>query len=104
MFYYSPLLTPVNSLNIFKNALFINKWFSKQLFQILGIRLIPHEARVFFTNLINDSIKLREEGKITQTDMMQLLLETKKKYDANREKENTKGNVIIIFLYGLIGN
>lgn len=61
---------------------------------MLGIRLIPDEARAFFTNLINESIRLREEGKIVQTDMMQLLLQTKKEYDACDETVNETGNLI----------
>lgn len=40
----------------------------------------------FFIGLINDIIKLKEEGQSDQWDMMNMLLEAKKEYEAQQKK------------------
>lgn len=56
------------------------------LLQLLGLRMFSKDTSDFFINIINDSIKLREEGKIVQQDMIHLLLEAKREYEVQQEK------------------
>lgn len=49
--------------------------------------MLPNDANEFFKNLVKQTIKLREEGKIVRVDMMQLLMEAKKEYESQQSLE-----------------
>lgn len=61
-------------------------------FQTLGIQLLSNETMSFFKNLIDDSIRLREEGKIVQKDMIQLLMDAKHESDIQEQKAAQGGS------------
>lgn len=61
-------------------------------FQFLGLQLLPKDTTDFFKTIVNETIKMREDGKIVQTDMMHFLLEAKKEYEA--QEEIGKGKII----------
>lgn len=62
---------------------------------MLGLQLLPQETTTFFKNL-TETIQLREEGKIIQMDMMQLLMQAKREYDIQQQNPGQEGwkNVI----------
>lgn len=58
---------------------------------MLGFKIVPEGTDVFFKNLSYEAIRLREEGKIAQTDMMKLLIDAKKEYEAEQQKAAEDG-------------
>lgn len=58
---------------------------------MLGLEILPHGTSDFFKNLGYEAIRLREEGKIVQVDMMQLLIDAKKDYEAQQQKAAETG-------------
>lgn len=78
----------------------------------LRTSIFNKEAMSFFYNIIDDTIKTREEKKIARPDMIHLLLEAKKGNIQTEEKEvidtgfatvnetiNTTGNLFLFYLH-----
>ncbi|XP_060522639.1 cytochrome P450 9e2-like [Cylas formicarius] len=63
---------------------FIGHLIVPKLFRILGITIIDSKLSKFFTQIITETIKAREEGGIVRPDMINLLLQARKgvKHDA----------------------
>ncbi|CAG9827797.1 unnamed protein product [Diabrotica balteata] len=57
---------------------FLFSTFLPSVSKLLNIRLVKEEIGDFFTNIIEDSIKMREEKGLVRPDMIQLMLDTRK--------------------------
>lgn len=55
------------------------------ILQVFKIKFIPDGVAKFFTKLIEDTIKLREEKGIVRPDMIHLLMEARKGNQKNEE-------------------
>ncbi|CAG9827798.1 unnamed protein product [Diabrotica balteata] len=80
------------NLNDFRKiASFLINMFFPNIAKLFNIRIIDVEHGEFFKNIIDDTIKFREEKGICRPDMIQMLLEARKKlYD--HDKKNEKSN------------
>uniref|UniRef100_A0A6P7H9V0 Cytochrome P450 9e2-like n=1 Tax=Diabrotica virgifera virgifera TaxID=50390 RepID=A0A6P7H9V0_DIAVI len=73
------MVSRVSNLNKFSKLIrFMGFLLAPKLYRFLGLKLSDKEETSFFVNLVNDSIKQREEKGIVRPDTIQLLLETRK--------------------------
>nr|AEL88547.1 cytochrome P450 CYP6DJ2v1 [Dendroctonus rhizophagus]UUB32644.1 cytochrome P450 CYP6DJ2 [Dendroctonus rhizophagus] len=71
--------------------------------QFLGMRVIPDFLTNFFTEVIAENARFRQENNVRKADLMQLLLdlyESSKGQDDPFTFDNFVGNVIVFFLAG----
>lgn len=77
---------------------------NKKIARFLGLRIIPEFLTNFFTEVITENARFRQENNVRKTDLMQLLLdlyESSKGQDGGFTFNDFVGNVIVFFLAGL---
>ncbi|KAF2887568.1 hypothetical protein ILUMI_18605, partial [Ignelater luminosus] len=73
----------------FRSLLFLINGFSSVFMKLFNIRIIQEKASAFFSNIIKESIKYRNEKGIVRPDMIHLLLEARRSvYDTDVQNNN----------------
>ncbi|KAB0791837.1 hypothetical protein PPYR_03637 [Photinus pyralis] len=76
---------------------------SKNLGRMLDIRITPDDVSGFFTKIVQDTIKYREENKVVRSDFLQILLDLRNATDESGHHLTVEEIVAQSFLFFLAG-